>query len=49
MQDKIEEVQELATRARTETITLLCHEESEEHCHRKILKELIERHMGETA
>jgi uncharacterized protein YeaO (DUF488 family) len=46
MQDKIEEVQELARRARTETITLLCHEESEDHCHRKMLKELIEQRMG---
>jgi len=45
MQDKIKEVQELARRARTETITLLCHEESEDHCHRKMLKELIEQRM----
>jgi uncharacterized protein YeaO (DUF488 family) len=46
IQDKTEEVQELAMRARTETITLLCHEESEDHCHRKMLKELIGQWMG---
>ena len=46
MQGKTKEVQELARRARTETITLLCHEKSEDHCHRKMLKELIEQHMG---
>ena len=47
MQDKAEEVQELARQARTETITLLCHEKSEDHCHCKMLKELIEQRMGE--
>jgi len=34
MRDKIEELEELAMRARTEAITLLCHEDSEGHCHR---------------
>lgn len=39
-QEKI--IKEIATRAKTETITLLCKEETDEHCHRRLLKRLIE-------
>lgn len=45
MGERSHEVQELAQRARAETITLLCHEKDEERCHRWILKRLIEEHM----
>lgn len=38
-------VEELARRARHETITLLCTCEDEAHCHRSLLKEMIERRM----
>lgn len=34
---------ELARRARTERLTLLCGCEDEEHCHRTLLKAMIER------
>ena len=37
-----ESIQQIATRSRTETITLLCKEETDEHCHRRLLKKLIE-------
>ncbi|HHT9162887.1 MAG TPA: DUF488 family protein, N3 subclade, partial [Candidatus Brocadiia bacterium] len=33
--------------AKTETLTLLCHERDDEHCHRKILRELIERYKND--
>ncbi|MDR5694653.1 MAG: DUF488 family protein [Armatimonadota bacterium] len=38
-------VEELARRARSETITLLCTCEDEEYCHRSVLKRIIERRM----
>lgn len=36
-------LKELAARARTETLTLLCGCEDEAHCHRTLLKAMIER------
>ena len=36
-----DKIDELARRARTETLTLLCSCRDENHCHRTILKELI--------
>lgn len=38
-----QKIQLLAERAGKETITLFCHEEEDTHCHRKILKELIDK------
>ena len=42
MSDQAKAIKLLAERARTETITLLCKEPTDEHCHRRLLKELIE-------
>jgi uncharacterized protein YeaO (DUF488 family) len=36
-------IDNLAQRAKTETITLLCKEPTDEHCHRRLLKELIDK------
>jgi uncharacterized protein YeaO (DUF488 family) len=36
---------ELAQRARKETLTLLCACDDEAHCHRTLLKAMIERHL----
>lgn len=36
---------ELARRAKHETLTLLCSCEDEDHCHRILLKDMIERRM----
>ena len=36
-------IKELARRSITETITLLCFEKTDERCHRRLLKELIEK------
>lgn len=38
-------LKELAQRAKDETITLLCSCEDEAHCHRTLLKEMIEGRM----
>jgi uncharacterized protein YeaO (DUF488 family) len=38
-------IQELAKRARKETITLLCSCEDESHCHRNLLKSEIEKYI----
>jgi len=42
MEAKKTSIQQIALRAKTETITLLCKEETDEHCHRRLLKKLIE-------
>lgn len=42
MKKNTEEIKELAQRARTEIITLLCYEKTDEQCHRRLLKELID-------
>ncbi len=41
-----EKIKELSKKAKNETITLLCHERNDEHCHRKMLKELIEKYQS---
>jgi uncharacterized protein YeaO (DUF488 family) len=38
-----EKIKALARRAERETVTLFCHEREDTYCHRKMLKELIER------
>ena len=38
-----QKIQLLAERAEKETIILLCHEEEDTYCHRKMLKELIDK------
>ena len=38
-------IRTLAERAKKETITLLCKEATDEECHRRLLKELIEMSM----
>jgi len=41
-------IRELAERSNNgETITLLCFEKTDEHCHRRLVKNLIEKEMGE--
>ena len=42
MKGRKERIRELAARARGETVTLLCGCRDEAHCHRSLLKELIE-------
>lgn len=42
MENQKESIKKLAQRAKTETITLLCKEPSNEHCHRRLLAEYIE-------
>lgn len=42
-----EKVTELAGRAASGTVTLLCGCKDEEHCHRSVLKELINERQGE--
>ncbi len=41
MEKQTESIKKLAERAKTETITLLCKEPSDEHCHRRLLAEYI--------
>ncbi len=41
--DAMKLVQELGYRNKTETITLLCQEYEEDHCHRHLLKPIIEK------
>ncbi|MDI6760579.1 MAG: DUF488 family protein [Candidatus Brocadiaceae bacterium] len=43
-----EKLKALAMRAKEEIITLFCHEKEATYCHRRILKELIERQKGST-
>jgi uncharacterized protein YeaO (DUF488 family) len=38
-------IENLAQRTKKETITLLCKEPTDEHCHRRLLKKLIENHI----
>lgn len=38
-------IENLAQRVKKETITLLCKESTDEHCHRRLLKKLIENHI----
>lgn len=45
MKMSIDKINELSQRTKTETLTLLCHEKDDEHCHRKMLKELVEKHQ----
>lgn len=42
----MDKIKDLSKRAKTETLTLLCHEKDDEHCHRKMLKELIEKYQS---
>ncbi len=42
MKGQKENIRKLTKRAKTETITLLCKELADEHCHRKLLKSLID-------
>lgn len=42
METQVKLIKNLAERSKTETITLLCKEPTDEHCHRRLLKELIE-------
>jgi len=46
MESQKESIKKLAERAKTETITLLCKEPHEEHCHRRLLKELVVKVLG---
>lgn len=46
MKTCMDKIKELSKRAKTETLTLLCHERDDEHCHRKMLKELIEKYQN---
>lgn len=48
MESQKEKIKALARRAKKETITLFCHEREDTYCHRKMLKELIEKQMGGT-
>ncbi|MFQ5863468.1 MAG: DUF488 domain-containing protein [Candidatus Brocadiales bacterium] len=43
MRAQRDKIRLLAKRAKRETITLFCHEEEDTHCHRKMLKELIDK------
>lgn len=43
MKPQEELVKTLAEKAEKETITLLCKEPTDEECHRRLLKELIEK------
>jgi len=43
MESQKESIRILAERAKKETITLLCKEPTDEECHRRLLKELIEK------
>lgn len=43
MEDQMDVIKELAQRARSKTITLLCYEKTDEKCHRRLLKKLIEK------
>ncbi|MCQ4573659.1 MAG: DUF488 family protein [Candidatus Brocadiales bacterium] len=43
MRTQKDKVKVLAGRAKKETITLFCHEEEDTYCHRKMLKELIDK------
>ena len=45
MKEQGESIRALAERARHETMTLLCKEETDEKCHRRLLRGLIERRM----
>ena len=45
MKSQTASIRTLAERARRETMTLLCKEETDEKCHRRLLKGLIERQM----
>jgi uncharacterized protein YeaO (DUF488 family) len=42
MENQSESIKKLAERAKKETVTLLCKESTDEHCHRRLLKNLIE-------
>ena len=43
MQMQTQKIRELAEVAGKNTLTLLCHEKSDAECHRRLLKELIEK------
>lgn len=43
MKTQRDKIRILAKRAKKETITLFCHEEEDTYCHRKMLKELIDK------
>jgi uncharacterized protein YeaO (DUF488 family) len=43
MKDQKDRIAEVAERARVGTVTLLCGCEDEKHCHRALLKQMIER------
>ena len=46
MSQQTHEIEKLAKLAEKETITLLCYErEGDPHCHRYLLKEMIEEHL----
>lgn len=42
MEKQIDILKELARRAKSEIITLLCYEKTDEQCHRRLLKDLID-------
>ncbi len=44
-----EKIKALTERAKKETITLFCHERDDTYCHRKMLKELVEKQAGLSA
>jgi len=43
MENKKDLIKELKTRSDSEVITLLCWEKNDDFCHRRLLKELIEK------
>ena len=43
MEPHADKIKELAELSKKKTITLLCHEKTDEECHRRLLKELIEK------
>lgn len=42
----MDKIKELSKRAKSETLTLLCHERDDKYCHRKMLKEFIEKYQS---
>jgi uncharacterized protein YeaO (DUF488 family) len=46
MKEQAEKIEALARRAESETVTLLCGCKDADHCHRTILRELVEKADG---
>ena len=47
MESQADKIKELANLAGEGTITLLCWEKTDEGCHRRLLKQLVENNLGE--